>query len=164
MPKISGTTPDVIALSDQSCTVTLRLVTCKREVPRSNGDTGGVSATSTPILKSVMTLMSKWKGRVLTMNYCPYLNRWANPLFIDVIRGLGCSGDPIRLNSECSRRCQSEQAANIGDGTGVVTSGALGVRQRIVTVTPGHSCQLVRGGVTRIVRGLLNKWHSPIAW
>ncbi|GMN45360.1 hypothetical protein TIFTF001_014555 [Ficus carica] len=51
MPKISGTTPDVIAWPDRSCTVTLRRVTYKREAPRSDGDTGGVSVTSTPILK-----------------------------------------------------------------------------------------------------------------
>ncbi|GMN18842.1 hypothetical protein TIFTF001_049865 [Ficus carica] len=53
MPKISGTTPDVIAWSDRSCTVTLR---------------------------------------------------WADLLFIGVPCGLGCSGDPIGLDSECFRR------------------------------------------------------------
>ncbi|GMN54878.1 hypothetical protein TIFTF001_024004 [Ficus carica] len=35
------TTPNVIAWSDRSCTVSLRLVTCKREVPQSDGDIGG---------------------------------------------------------------------------------------------------------------------------
>ncbi|GMN42446.1 hypothetical protein TIFTF001_011658 [Ficus carica] len=39
-------------ITKTSCTVTLRRVTCKREALRSDGDTGGVSATSTPILKS----------------------------------------------------------------------------------------------------------------
>ncbi|GMN58961.1 hypothetical protein TIFTF001_028060 [Ficus carica] len=29
---------------------------------------------------------------------------WADPLFISILRGLGCSGDPIGLDSECSRR------------------------------------------------------------
>ncbi|GMN29530.1 hypothetical protein TIFTF001_002463 [Ficus carica] len=104
MSNISGITPDVIAWLDRSCTVTLRRVTCKREAPRSDGDIGGVSVTGTPMLKSVMALRSKWRGRVLARNYCPYLNRWADPLFIDVLRGLGCSGDLIGLNSECSQQ------------------------------------------------------------
>ncbi|GMN40332.1 hypothetical protein TIFTF001_009556 [Ficus carica] len=92
MPKISGTTSDVIAWSDQSCTVTLRRVTCKREAPRSDGDTGGVSATGTSILKSVRVLLSKWRGRVLVRKlFIPELV--ADPLFIDVPRGLGHSGD-----------------------------------------------------------------------
>ncbi|GMN49356.1 hypothetical protein TIFTF001_018530 [Ficus carica] len=54
MSKIFDTTPDEIAWFDRSCTVTLRPVTCKREAPRSDGDTGRVFATGTLILKSVM--------------------------------------------------------------------------------------------------------------
>ncbi|GMN39718.1 hypothetical protein TIFTF001_008944 [Ficus carica] len=45
--------------------VSLRRVTCKREAPRSDGDTDGVSATGTPMLKLVRELMSKHRGRVL---------------------------------------------------------------------------------------------------
>ncbi|GMN46077.1 hypothetical protein TIFTF001_015261 [Ficus carica] len=51
MPKISGTTSDVIARSDRSCIVTLWRVTCKREAPRSDGDTGGASVIDTRMLK-----------------------------------------------------------------------------------------------------------------
>ncbi|GMN56189.1 hypothetical protein TIFTF001_025308 [Ficus carica] len=36
-----------------SCAATLRWVTCKREAPQSDGDTDGVSATGTLMLKSV---------------------------------------------------------------------------------------------------------------
>ncbi|GMN49570.1 hypothetical protein TIFTF001_018745 [Ficus carica] len=53
MPKIFGTTPDVIAWSDRSCTVTLRQVICKREAPQSDGNTGGVSVIGSLMLKSV---------------------------------------------------------------------------------------------------------------
>ncbi|GMN48234.1 hypothetical protein TIFTF001_017418 [Ficus carica] len=104
MPKISGTTLNVVARLGQSCTVTMHLVTCKKEVPRSDGDTSGVSAKSTPMLKSVMVPVSKRRGRALTRKNCPYLNRLADPLFIDVPRRLGCSGDPIGLDFECSWR------------------------------------------------------------
>ena len=96
MPKISGTTPDVIAWSDQSCTVILQQVTCKREAPQSDGDTGEVSAMGTPMLKSMMILMSKQRDRILARNNCPYLSEWIDPLFKDVPHGLGHSGDPIR--------------------------------------------------------------------
>lgn len=33
-----------------------------------------------------------------------------------------------------------------------------------MSVVPGHYRQLVRGGVTRIVRGPPSKWCSPIVW
>ncbi|GMN61498.1 hypothetical protein TIFTF001_030585 [Ficus carica] len=46
-------------LRERGWGVTLRLVTYKREAPRSDGDTSGMSVTGTPILKSVMVLMSK---------------------------------------------------------------------------------------------------------
>ncbi|GMN44251.1 hypothetical protein TIFTF001_013463 [Ficus carica] len=79
------------------------------------------------------------------------------------------SGDPIRLNSEFSRQvdtlqCQSEQAADIGDEIGVVTSGVSSVRRQIVSVVPRHCRQPVRGGVTRTVRGPPSKWRSPVVW
>ncbi|GMN48309.1 hypothetical protein TIFTF001_017485 [Ficus carica] len=37
----------------------------KGEAPRSDGDTGGVSATDTPMLKLVRVLISKQRGRAL---------------------------------------------------------------------------------------------------
>ncbi|GMN58631.1 hypothetical protein TIFTF001_027731 [Ficus carica] len=105
MLKIFGTTPDVIAWCDRSCTVTLRRVTCEKEAPGSDGDTSGVSAMGTLMLKSVRTLSAG-------------------------------SGDPIGLNSKCSRRIdmlqpRSEEATNIGNGIGAATSGASGIRGRI---------------------------------
>ncbi|GMN66982.1 hypothetical protein TIFTF001_036050 [Ficus carica] len=103
MPKISGTTPKMIARCGRPCTVTLYLVVCKREAARNNGDTGQVSATGTPMLKLAMTLMSKQRGRALVRKSCPYLNKWANPVFIDIPCGLRCSSDPVGLNFECSR-------------------------------------------------------------
>ena len=62
-----------------------------------------MSVTGTPMLKSVMVLMSKHRGRALARKSCPYLNKWVDPLFIDVPRGSGRSGDPAGLNSECSQ-------------------------------------------------------------
>ncbi|GMN31850.1 hypothetical protein TIFTF001_003436 [Ficus carica] len=56
------------------------------------------------MLKLVVVLMSKQRGRALTRKNCSYLNRWADPLFIGIFRGLECSGDLVRLNFECSRR------------------------------------------------------------
>ncbi|GMN57058.1 hypothetical protein TIFTF001_026178 [Ficus carica] len=96
MSKISGTTPDVIVWSNRSCTITLRRVTYKREAPQSDGDIGMVSVTGTPMLKSVTVLMSKRRGRVLARKKCPYMREWVDPLFKDVPRRLGHSGDPIR--------------------------------------------------------------------
>ncbi|GMN45250.1 hypothetical protein TIFTF001_014446 [Ficus carica] len=86
------------------------------------------------MLKSVMVLVSKRRGRDLARKNYPYLNRWSDPLFIDVPRGLECSGNPIGLNSECSQRvdmfqayrhllCQSGQTTGAGDMTSVVASG-----------------------------------------
>ena len=72
MPKISNTILNVIVWSVQSCTITLRLVTCKKKAPRSDGDIDEASVMGIPMLKSVMTLMSKWRGRVLTKNNCLY--------------------------------------------------------------------------------------------
>ena len=102
MSKIFDSTSDAIAWHGQPCTVTLRLVACKKEAVWGNGDTGGVFVMGTPIFKSVMALVSKQRGRFLTRKSCQYLNRWADPLFIGFSRELGYSGDPIRLNSECS--------------------------------------------------------------
>ncbi|GMN66724.1 hypothetical protein TIFTF001_035778 [Ficus carica] len=82
----------------------LCLVAYKKEAARSNGDTDGVFVMGTPMLKSVMSLVSKQRGRALPRKSYPYLNRWADPLFIGIPRGHGCSGDPVGLNSECPRR------------------------------------------------------------
>ncbi|GMN57010.1 hypothetical protein TIFTF001_026122 [Ficus carica] len=151
--------------------VTLHLVTCKKKAPRNDGDTNEVSATCTPMLKSVMVLVSKRRGRALARKNYPNLNRWVDPLFIDVPRGLRCSGDPIGLDSEYSRQCrrkwapcQSEQATDINDGTGAVTGGVSSVRRRIVSVVPGHCCQPVRGGVTQTVRAPPSGWCSSVVW
>ncbi|GMN28136.1 hypothetical protein TIFTF001_044771 [Ficus carica] len=84
--------------------VAIRLVACKREAPRSKGDTSVVSAKGTPILKSVITLMNKQRSKVLARKNCPYLNGRDNPLFIGVPYGFGYSGDPDGLYSEWSRR------------------------------------------------------------
>ncbi|GMN61517.1 hypothetical protein TIFTF001_030608 [Ficus carica] len=56
------------------------------------------------MLKSAMALMSKQRSRALARKSCPYLNKWANPVFIGIPFELGCSGDPVGLNSECYRR------------------------------------------------------------
>ena len=51
--KTYNTTPDVITRRNQPYVVVLCLIICKRETPRSKGDTSGVSAKGTSILKSV---------------------------------------------------------------------------------------------------------------
>ncbi|GMN27915.1 hypothetical protein TIFTF001_049407 [Ficus carica] len=123
MPKISGTTPDVIVLSDRSCTVIPRLVTCKRKIPRSNGDTGGVSATGTPILKRSPRARAFGRPGRVELRVLPV--------------GRHVSG------------AQSERAAGISDETGAVIGGVSGVRRWIVGVMPGHGCHPVWGGLTR---------------
>ena len=55
------------------------------------------------MLKSVLVLVSKQRGRALIKKNCSYLNRWIDLLFIGIPCGLGCSIDPVGLNSECSR-------------------------------------------------------------
>ncbi|GMN61518.1 hypothetical protein TIFTF001_030617 [Ficus carica] len=85
----------------------------QKEAARSNGDTDGASVTGTPILKSAIALISKQRGRALARKSCPYLNRWANLLFIGIPCGLGCSSDPVGLNSECSG---GHASADIGGG------------------------------------------------
>ncbi|GMN59818.1 hypothetical protein TIFTF001_028903 [Ficus carica] len=125
------------------------------------------------MLKSVMALMSKWKDRVLARNNCPYLNRRADALFINGPLGLGCSGDSIGLNSECSRRVDmlqasagtsrhspNEQAVDIGDGTGAATGGVSSVRWRLLSVGPGHRHQLIRGGYTTDIDSVANLGKS----
>ena len=52
--------------------------------------------------KSITVPVSKRRDRALAMKNYSYLNRWADPIFIDIIRELGCSGDPIGLNLEYS--------------------------------------------------------------
>ena len=53
MPKTSGPILDGITWCCQPYTVILCLIACKKEAPRSKGDTGEVSAKGTPMLKSV---------------------------------------------------------------------------------------------------------------
>ena len=65
MSKISGTIFDVIAW-------TKLVLHSHFAAGRSDEDTGGVSATGTPMLKSV-TILSKRIGKVLAMNNCSYL-------------------------------------------------------------------------------------------
>ena len=62
-----------------------------------------MSAKGTSMLKSVVVLMSKQRGRVLARKNYLYLNKWVDPLFIDVLHRPGCSGDSDGLNFECSR-------------------------------------------------------------
>ncbi|GMN30468.1 hypothetical protein TIFTF001_002807 [Ficus carica] len=76
-------------------------------------DTNRVFANGIPILKSVVVLVSKQRGRALTRKNCSYLNKWTDPLFIGVFRGLRCSGDLIGLNSECSLR-GTQRHASVG--------------------------------------------------
>ncbi|GMN61934.1 hypothetical protein TIFTF001_031018 [Ficus carica] len=57
-----------------TCTVTLRLITCKMEAPQSDRDTSGVSATGTLMLKSV-TGMLGW-ANAGTNGRSPNLSGW----------------------------------------------------------------------------------------
>ncbi|GMN23734.1 hypothetical protein TIFTF001_051326 [Ficus carica] len=78
------------------------------------------------MLKSVMALVSKQRGKALARKIFPYMNKWADPLFISVPYRLGCSSDLVGLNSECPLRVyifESGQAAKAGDRTGTVASG-----------------------------------------
>ncbi|GMN58041.1 hypothetical protein TIFTF001_027134 [Ficus carica] len=87
-----------------------------------------------------------------------------------VPRGLRCSGDPVGLNTKCSRWGDMLQvrrhrwpnrrmprvrslAADIGDRIGAVTSGMSGVRRRIAGVGPGHYCQIVQNDVAWTIVG-----------
>lgn len=103
MPKIFNPSPDVVTRCDRPCTVIIYLVTCKKEVSRSNGDTNEVSANDILLLKLVVVLVSKQRDRVLVKKDYPYLSGLANSVFIDVPwRAQEFSG-PIGLNSECPR-------------------------------------------------------------
>ncbi|GMN26489.1 hypothetical protein TIFTF001_001322, partial [Ficus carica] len=68
----------------------------KGEAPQSDWDTGGVSTTGTPMLKSVRRLMS-------------------------VPHGFGCSGDPIGSAPKCSRRVNRLQAHKSYRSNGLVS-------------------------------------------
>ncbi|GMN37496.1 hypothetical protein TIFTF001_042646 [Ficus carica] len=150
--------------------VILRLA-CKREAPRSNGDTSGVSATGTSMLKSVMVPMSKQRDRVLARKNYPYLNGWVDHLFIDVTRGPGRTDDSDGLNSECSRRvdmlqvvstCQSGQETGTGDRIGTVADSVSGVRRRVqgagcrarVLLSAGTRCHDVGSATLASTMGL----------
>ena len=63
-----------------------------------------MSIKDTPILKSVMALMSKQRSRALARKNCPYLNGRANPLFVGIPYWSGYSDDPDGLYSEWCRR------------------------------------------------------------
>ncbi|GMN68591.1 hypothetical protein TIFTF001_037649 [Ficus carica] len=117
------------------------------------------------MLKSVIALMSKQRGRALARINYPYLNRWADPLFIGVPRGLRCSGDPIGLNSEYSRRVDMLQVHRHRDeysvslakrrepATGQAQQQVVsGVRWWMWSIVSGYCCQSVRGGMTQAVR------------
>ncbi|GMN32072.1 hypothetical protein TIFTF001_050770, partial [Ficus carica] len=101
------------------------------------------------MLKSVVVLVSKQRGKTLARKNCLYLNKWADPLFICILRGLGCSGDLVELNSECpqrvdmlssvqtpahrvslARRRRSVPGARVGARIDSVAGGVLGVRRR----------------------------------
>ncbi|GMN68806.1 hypothetical protein TIFTF001_037853 [Ficus carica] len=110
----------------------------------------------TLMLKSVVVLVSKQRGRVLPRKNYPYLNRWADPLFIGVSRGLQCSGDPVGLNSECPRRGRHAS----GNGHRV----SLARRRR---PAPGARAgartgpMAVQGDIARTVRGH-EHWQSTV--
>ncbi|GMN71584.1 hypothetical protein TIFTF001_055952 [Ficus carica] len=59
--------PSVVGLSGGGWSVAPPSITCKREAPRNDGDTGVVSVVDTPMLKSVGELMSEGRGRALAM-------------------------------------------------------------------------------------------------
>ncbi|GMN33067.1 hypothetical protein TIFTF001_044757 [Ficus carica] len=63
---IDPSDPTLIPFSSPAIVCMEKLITYKMEAPQSDGDTGGVSATGTLMLKSVTVLMSKRRGRVLT--------------------------------------------------------------------------------------------------
>ncbi|GMN46321.1 hypothetical protein TIFTF001_015498 [Ficus carica] len=66
MPKIPPvTTPNVVGLSGGGWPVAPPSITCKREAPRNDGDTGVVSAVDTQMHNSVGELMSEGRGRAL---------------------------------------------------------------------------------------------------
>ncbi|GMN47573.1 hypothetical protein TIFTF001_016751 [Ficus carica] len=110
MPKIFGTTPDVVAWSDRSCTVTLRRVTCKKgkhlEVMRRPVG----SATGTPMLKrSPRARAFGWPG-------------WVDPLVFPTGR---------QASGAQALQPQSEQATEVGDVIGTIAGHASDVRRWI---------------------------------
>ncbi|GMN69284.1 hypothetical protein TIFTF001_038339 [Ficus carica] len=128
MSKISHKTPNVIVWYDWSCIVALRRVTHKREAPRSDGDTRGVSAKGTLMLKPV----------TFSAN----------------------SGDPIGLNSECSRysnkwlvRCQVADCdccirTRLSDPTGRCDTDSEGPAEQVVLINRlGSSAQINGAGL-----------------
>ncbi|GMN53243.1 hypothetical protein TIFTF001_022391 [Ficus carica] len=157
----------------QSVLAMEKIVPKDKESSRSNGDTDGVSVTNTPMLKSKVVLVSKQRGRVLARKNCPYLNKWANPLFIDILHGLGCSGDPVGLNSECPRQVDMLQAANtlpVWPG-GVGRCRALGQKQgqaqctdskgpRALALYSSGSRSIARSGVAGPRGAVHRRWWS----
>ncbi|GMN46319.1 hypothetical protein TIFTF001_015500 [Ficus carica] len=81
MPKIPpAATPNVVGLSGGGWPVAPPLITCKREAPRNDGDTGVVSAVDTPMLKRfswVRVLGATRSGRLPRV---PGGVPWASPV------------------------------------------------------------------------------------
>ncbi|GMN31989.1 hypothetical protein TIFTF001_003491 [Ficus carica] len=100
-----------------TCTVALRWVTCKREAPRSDGDTGGVSAMGTPMLKSVKALMSR---RHVSMVWCQGTLGWA-------------AADTNERSPIRSRRRKSGATASHVRGTA-----CMGMTFWVSSVAPGY--------------------------
>ncbi|GMN68644.1 hypothetical protein TIFTF001_037703 [Ficus carica] len=64
MPEmVSAATPTMNGYSGRYWPVAPPSITCKREAPRNDGDTGVVSAVGTPMLKSARILICKGRGR-----------------------------------------------------------------------------------------------------
>ncbi|GMN47734.1 hypothetical protein TIFTF001_016912 [Ficus carica] len=114
----------------------------KRKHLGSDLDTSRVSVNDTLLFKSVVILVSKQRDRALARKNCLYLNKWADPLFIGIPCGHGCSGDLVELNSGCSRWVDMLQTTGAGDRTGAVASGSKGPTEQEVL----SSCQ---GNVVR---------------
>ncbi|GMN62787.1 hypothetical protein TIFTF001_031861 [Ficus carica] len=152
MSKIFSTTPDVIVRYDRPCTVTLHLITYEKEAPPSDMDTNEVSTNGTPMLKLVVVLVSKQRGRALARKNYPYLSGLANPVFIGVLRELG-----HRTSNRLAPRVP--MAAEAGDRIGTV---AGDVRRWMWSVVSRYCCQPVRGGMTRAVRDPHSRWCSTV--
>ncbi|GMN39022.1 hypothetical protein TIFTF001_008253 [Ficus carica] len=97
-----------------------------------------MSAKGTPILKSVMSLMSKQRSIALAMKNCSYLNGRANPLFIGVPYRSGYSDDLDGLYSKWSRRVDMLRTCQVVQGGGCAVS--------------WYCCQPVQDGMARTVR------------
>ncbi|GMN35761.1 hypothetical protein TIFTF001_005516 [Ficus carica] len=136
MPKISGTTPDVIAWSDRSCTVTLRLVTCKREKH----------------LKVMGTLVGYLSRAFRCLNAFRELGRSGDPIELNS----ECSQRVDML--QVHRHCVSNRRMLRVHGT--IAGYASDVRRRIecCDMTPPSA----RAGQCRMDSGEPTRWHSGV--